>query len=400
MMTGTIRVERTRANRLEKPRRMQLPHRATSPARSVDDPGRLSVGQKAAYRRRGFPTVIDLVRAEYRGGVFQMAVDESSEIGEGNLSLHNSALAARWIGREGETNYSARRSSDVNRPRRRPTAWLSEFVRRPSRRLRSRSLGAGTPPLDADCSDECAPSIRRMGASARSSVPAESTRGTPDVNRPILLGTRPGGAVTGDIGKRRAVGGASPVADQARTDQTSLDSVDRQCPVDPPPKVRVLDFHPAAEMLPTEVVLTPPWERIRQGADQVAVVAEKRHATRAFDRFQSAYRGQQRQPIQIAELVIVGFQDQRPVGRLKRESPIPVGEGRRLGFANEQIIRFNRCRPAGGDTGAWDSDWWIVEGSVMRHQRGADGIKRGGQLHVTQLRRRVERMNNARARKR
>ncbi len=76
------------ADCLENTRWMQFTHRTTPSAWKINDPCGLRFGQKAPYGQGSVALVLNRVGAEDGCRILQMTVNESSEIGEGNLSVH------------------------------------------------------------------------------------------------------------------------------------------------------------------------------------------------------------------------------------------------------------------------------------------------------------------------
>ena len=56
-------------------------------------------------------------------------------------------------------------------------------------------------------------------------------------------------------------------ADESRRHEACFDTVDPHGTIDPPPQVGVLDLDHAAEVFPSEVVGSPPRERLGERAD-------------------------------------------------------------------------------------------------------------------------------------
>ena len=105
--------------------------------------------------------------------------------------------------------------------------------------------------------------------------------------------------------------------------------------INPPPQISVLNIDPAAEVLPHKVVLTPTGQRIGERPNQISVVAQQRHDAGALERLQSPHRGEQRQSVQVAKIMILGIQNRFPVGHLEREPPPTIGERSRVGFTDQ-----------------------------------------------------------------
>jgi hypothetical protein len=127
-------------------------------------------------------------------------------------------------------------------------------------------------------------------------------------------------------------------ADQSRGDQARFDSVNRQCAIDAAPQVGMLDIDTPSEMLPHKSIVAPPRQRLGKGSDQVAIIAQQSHRRWAVDRLETSHRGQQGQPIEIAQVAITSRQHRRAVRRLERETPISTGQGICPGFTHQQIV--------------------------------------------------------------
>ncbi|MDG2222153.1 MAG: hypothetical protein P8L85_12290 [Rubripirellula sp.] len=96
--------------------------------------------------------------------------------------------------------------------------------------------------------------------------------------------------------------------------------------VNPSPQIRMLDIDPPAKMFPHESARSPAGQRIRKRSDQIAIAADQSHIRRTIDGLQPANGGQEREPIQIPYIVIVGGKDRCSVSGFQIELPESFGQ--------------------------------------------------------------------------
>jgi len=105
--------------------------------------------------------------------------------------------------------------------------------------------------------------------------------------------------------------------------RAALEAVIIERPVDPLPKVRILDRHHAAKTLPAPTVVTPLLKTAAKTSADVAALGDQRDARWLVERFESTNDGQEFQP--LARRLRLAFGDREPlpvVDRLEHKTPL------------------------------------------------------------------------------